>query len=95
LSKKLTVRVGLLRRLAGSKWGFDTKTLRTDTLALIQSVAEYCVPVWCRSKHTHLVDKHIHDALRLVTGCLRPEALLTGGQGGANAPLEAQVWAPI
>jgi len=28
LSKKLTARVGLLRRIAGSKWGSDAKTLR-------------------------------------------------------------------
>jgi len=29
-------------------------------------------PVWHRSKHTRLVDKPIHESLRLVTGCLRP-----------------------
>jgi len=34
LSKVLTACVGLLRRLAGSKWGSDAKTLRTATLAL-------------------------------------------------------------
>jgi len=60
-----------LRRLAGSKWGFDDKILRAATLTLIYSAAEYCLPVWCRSKNTRLVDKPIHDALRLVTGCLR------------------------
>jgi len=58
---------GLLRRLAGSKWGSDAKTLRTATFALIHSATEYCAPVWCRSKHTRLVDKPIHDALRLVS----------------------------
>jgi len=46
--------------------------LRTATLALIHSVVEYCAPVWCRSKHTRLVDKLIHDALWSATGCLRP-----------------------
>jgi len=66
------VRFALLRRLAGSNWGSDAKTLRTATLALIHSAAAYCTPVWCSSKHTRLVDKPIHDALRLVTGCLRP-----------------------
>jgi len=55
LSKKLTARVGLLRRLAGSKWGFHAKTLCTATLALIYSAAEYCASAWCRSKHTRLV----------------------------------------
>jgi len=75
LSKKLTVRVRLLRRLTGYIWGSDAKTLRSATLALIHSAAKYCVPVWCRSKHTCLVDKPIH-ALRLVTaGWLRPTTI--------------------
>jgi len=46
--------------------------LRTATLALVQSTAEYCAPVWCRSAHTRLIDPTINDALRIVTGCLRP-----------------------
>jgi len=53
----------------GSKWA---KTLRIATLALVHSTVEYFAPVWCRSKHTRLLDKPIHDALLLVTGCLRP-----------------------
>ena len=70
--KKLTTHVGLLRRLAGSSWGADARTLRIATLALIHSAAEDCAPVWSRSAHTCLIDKSIDDALRLVTGCLRP-----------------------
>jgi len=30
-----------------------------------------CVPVWCCSAHTHLIDSAINDALRIVTGCQR------------------------
>jgi len=29
-------------------------------------------PVWCRSAHTRLIDPTINDALRIVTGFLRP-----------------------
>ena len=29
-------------------------------------------PVWCRSAHTRLIDSVLNDALRIVTGCLRP-----------------------
>jgi len=47
-------------------------TLRTATLALVHSTAEYCAPVWCRSAHTGLIDPTVNDALRTVTGCLRP-----------------------
>jgi len=46
LRKKLTSRVALLRRLAGSGWGAGTTTLRTATLALVHSTVEYCAPVW-------------------------------------------------
>jgi len=61
----MTACVRRLRRL-----GSDAKTLHMTTLALIHLAAEYWDPVWCCSKHTHLVDKPIHGALRLVTGCL-------------------------
>ena len=61
-----------MRRLAGSGWGAGAKTLRTAALSLVYSTAEYCAPVWCRSAHTRLIDSVLHDALRIVTGCLRP-----------------------
>ena len=51
---------------------FCAKTLRTATLSLVYSTAEYCAPVWCRSGHTRLIDSVLNDALRIVIGCLRP-----------------------
>ncbi len=72
LRKKLATRVALLRRLAGSGWGAGAKTLRTASLSLVYSTAEYCAPTWCRSAHTRLIDSVLNDALRIVTGCLRP-----------------------
>ena len=72
LRKKLFSRVTLLRRLVGSGWGAGAKTLRIATLSLVYSAAEYCAPVWCRSAHTRLIDSVLNDALRIVTGCLRP-----------------------
>ena len=72
LRKKLSSRVTLLRRLVGSGWGAGAKTLRIATLSLVYSAAEYCAPVWCRSAHTSLIDSVLNDALRIVTGCLRP-----------------------
>jgi len=72
LRKKLTPRVALLRRLSGSGRGTGATTLRTVTLSLVHSTAEYCAPVWCRSAHTRLIDLAINDALRIVTGCLHP-----------------------
>ena len=70
--KKQTTHVGLLRRLVKSSWGVSATTLPTATLTLVHSAAEYCESVWCRSAHTRLIDKPINDALRIMTGCLRP-----------------------
>ena len=72
LSKKLSTHITLLRRLVGSGWGAGAKTLRIATLSLVYSASEYCAPVWCRSAHTRLIDSVLNDALRIVTGCLRP-----------------------
>ena len=72
LHKKLSTRVALLRRLAGSGWGEGAKTLRISALSLIYSTAEYCAPVWCRSTHTRLFDSILNDALRIVTGVCVP-----------------------
>ena len=62
----------LLRRLVGSRWGAGAKTLHIATLSLVYSTAEYCAPVWCRSAYTRLIDSVMNNALRIVTGCLRP-----------------------
>jgi len=72
LHKKLTSRVALLRRLAGSGLGVGATTLRTATLALMHSTGEHCAPVWCSIAHTRLIDPAVNDALRIVIGCLRP-----------------------
>ena len=63
--KKLSTRVLLLRRLAGSGWGAGAKTLRTAALSLIYSTAEYCAPAWCRRAHTRLIDSVLDDACAL------------------------------
>ena len=72
MRKKLPTRVSLLRRLADSGGGAGAKTLRTAALSLIYPTAEYCAPAWCSSAHTRLIYSVLNDALRIVTGCLRP-----------------------
>ena len=72
LRKKLSSRVTLLRRFVGSEWGGGAKTLRIATLSLVYSTAEYSAPVWCCSAHTRLIDSVLKNALRIVTGRLRP-----------------------
>ena len=72
LRKKLCNRFALLRRHAGFRWGACAKTLCISALSLVYSTAEYYAPVWCRSTHTRLIDSILNDALRIVTGRLRP-----------------------
>ena len=72
LRKKLSTRISLLRRLPGSGWSAGAKALCTAALSLIYSTAEYCVPAWCRSAHTRLIDSTVNDALRIALKCLRP-----------------------
>ncbi|KAM3864710.1 putative RNA-directed DNA polymerase from transposon X-element [Diretmus argenteus] len=72
LKAKVTSRVALIRRLAGTTWGASAKTLRISTQALVFSAAEYCAPVWSRSPHARKVDVAINNALRIITGCLKP-----------------------
>ena len=72
MRKKLSSRVTLLRRLVGSGWSAGAKILRITILFLVYSTAEYCAPVWCRSGYTRLINSVLNDALRIVTGCLRP-----------------------
>ena len=42
---KVTSRVSLIRRLAGTTWGASAKTLLISTQALVFTAPEYCAPV--------------------------------------------------
>ena len=48
------------------------QAVRIAALFLVYLIAEYCVSVWCHGDHTRLIDNVLNDALRIVTGCLRP-----------------------
>ena len=72
LRKKLSTCISLLRPFAGSEWGAGAKTLCIAAFSLIFSTADYCAPVWCGSAHTRLIHGVLNDALRIITGCLRP-----------------------
>ena len=72
---KVTSRVSLIRRLAGTTWGASAKTLRTSTQALVFPAAEYCAPVWSRSPHVKKVDVAVNSSLRTISGCLKPTSV--------------------
>jgi hypothetical protein len=61
-------RVNLVRKLAGTKWGSNAQSLRTASLALVYSSAEYCAPVSLNSTHVHKLDVQLNNVMRLITG---------------------------
>ena len=71
---KLSSRNNLLGKLHCTNCGACPHTMRTTATALFLSVAEYCCPVWARSKHRKLVDTTLNETRRLITGYIRPTA---------------------
>jgi hypothetical protein len=74
-AKKVSSRVNLVRKLAGTKWGSNAQTLRTASLALVYSSAEYCAPVWLNSAHVHKLDVQLNNVMRLITGTVKSTEL--------------------
>lgn len=72
LGQKVKTRVNLINKLAGTSWGAKGGVLRTSSLALVYSAAEYGAPVWYKSAHTSKVDVHLNRAMRTITGNLLP-----------------------
>lgn len=75
LSKKLSSRVNIIRKLAGTNWGADAETLKISSTSLVYSCAEYGAPVWLNSSHTHKVDVQLNNAMRIITGALKSTPL--------------------
>ncbi|KAL1460605.1 hypothetical protein WDU94_012577 [Cyamophila willieti] len=73
--KKVSARNNIIKRLTGTTWGANAHVLRTSAIALSLSAAEYSAAVWRNSAHAKQVDVAINDAVRSITGCLRPTPL--------------------
>ena len=69
---KVATRNNRLRKLSSSKWRTNVSTIRTTSLTLSYSVAEYAAPVWARSAHAYKLDSLLNSACRAITGCLKP-----------------------
>ena len=72
IAEKISKRVNIIRKLVGANWGAKFTTLRTSTLALVYSTAEYASPVWSHSVHTKAVDTVLNNAMRVISGTLKP-----------------------
>ena len=69
---KVNTRNNILKKLTDSICGCTPHTLRTSTLALSYTAAEYACPVWSRSAHASKLDPALNNACRAITGCLKP-----------------------
>ena len=69
---KVSARNNIVSKLTNTRWGASPQTLRSTTLALCYSTAEYASPVWERSTHAKKLDPALNASCRLITGCLRP-----------------------
>ena len=62
----------ILRKLINSKGGCTPHTLKTSSLALCYTAAEYACSVRSRSAHASKLDPTLNNARTTITGCLKP-----------------------
>jgi hypothetical protein len=70
-AKKVAARGNLMRQLTGANWRASVETLRTTSLALVYSNAEYCTAVWLNSVHTSKIDIQLNNTMRLISGTVK------------------------
>lgn len=68
---KIRTRNNLIQKLCGTTWGSTAHILRTSSLALVYSCAEYCAPAWLNSRHTKLLDVQLNQTMRMITGTIK------------------------
>ena len=68
VSAKLSTRNNLIQKLAHTTWGADAQCLRTSSLALVFSTAEYCCSTWLNSAHVHKIDVQLNRTMRIISG---------------------------
>lgn len=68
LSAKIRTRNNLIQKLANTSWGAQANCLRTSSLALVYSSAEYCSSTWLNSAHTKKIDTQLNSTMRIISG---------------------------
>jgi ribonuclease HI len=66
-------RLGLLRKLAGTNWGANERTLKKTYNGVIRPHLEFGSTAWSSAANTHLqtLDRVQNQALRLITGAMK------------------------
>lgn len=60
--------MNLLQKLAETVCGANAVTLRTASMAIEYSMAEYGAPVWING--THVIDSQLNYAMRIISGTI-------------------------
>ena len=83
-------KLALLRKLAGSTWGANERTLRTVYEGSIRPHLEYGSAAWSTTAKTNLqtMDKVQNQALRLITGALRSSPIQAMEKATGIQPLQ-------
>ena len=74
VAKSYTERLKVIKALAGTSWGQDTKTLLVTYKALIRSKMDFAAPIWAPNVKPSPLSRlqSIQNAgLRLATGTLK------------------------
>ena len=71
-------RLGLLRKLAGTSWGANEKTLKKVYNGVIRPHLEFGATAWSSAADSHLqsLDRVQNQALRLITGSMKTTPIL-------------------
>ncbi|KAJ3595031.1 hypothetical protein NHX12_004336 [Muraenolepis orangiensis] len=77
---KVSARNNIIRKLTGTTWGANPRTLKSTALALCYSAAEYACPVWERAAHAKKLDPALNASCRLITGCLKSTPTYRSGE---------------
>ena len=71
LCLKINSRNNIIQKLVGSGWGAPVDTLRTSSISLVYSTAEYCAAVWRNSRHAQKVDTKLNQTMRLISSTVK------------------------
>ena len=69
--KKLSFRINIIQKLAGVSWRANASVLRTSSMNLVYTTAEFCAPVWRNSCHSKLIDVKINHTMRIIYGTIK------------------------
>ena len=63
----MNYRINIIQKLGRVSWGAHTQVLKTSSMSLVYSIAEYCAPVWRNSLHTKLINVQLNQAMRIIS----------------------------